>query len=84
MKEAVRLMNDTDYGLTSSVHTNSRERGEKIMSELDSGTVYLNLCDRGSPYLPWSGRRHSGMGSTLSQIGVREFVKPKAWQMRFL
>lgn len=80
-EEAVVLMNDTDFGLTASVHTRDQERGEKILSQLDVGTVYLNGCDRVSPRVPWSGRRNSGIGSTLSCVGIKEFLKPRAWQM---
>jgi acyl-CoA reductase-like NAD-dependent aldehyde dehydrogenase len=81
-QEAVRLMLDTEYGLTSAVYCRSEERAHGIMAQMDSGTVYWNCCDRLSPYLPWSGRRHSGMGSTLSYLGIRAFVRPKAYHLR--
>lgn len=81
-EEATRLMNDTDYGLTSSVYTNKKDRGEKILEQIDSGTCYLNCCDRVSGYTPWSGRKHSGLGSTLSFHGIYTFTKPKAWHLR--
>ena len=77
--EAVRLMNDTEYGLTAAVYTPDRARAERILSRVDAGTVYWNCCDRVSPRLPWTGRRHSGIGSTLGTIGIRAFVQPKAW-----
>ncbi|MEZ0375216.1 MAG: aldehyde dehydrogenase family protein [Candidatus Sericytochromatia bacterium] len=80
--EAIALMNDTDYGLTSSVYTPDRERARRILAEMNSGTVYWNCCDRVSPRLPWSGRGHSGMGSTLSTLGILSFVQPKAWHWR--
>ncbi|HEX9938110.1 MAG TPA: aldehyde dehydrogenase family protein [Longimicrobium sp.] len=78
-EEAARLMNDTDYGLTAAVYTPSRERAEQVLARVDAGTVYWNCCDRVSPRLPWTGRRHSGIGSTLGTIGIRAFVQPKAW-----
>ncbi len=81
-EEAIRLMNDSPYGLTSSVYSNNRERAEKIQSRLNAGTVYLNCCDRVSPSLPWSGRKHSGFGSTLSHAGLRVFTRPKACHLR--
>jgi acyl-CoA reductase-like NAD-dependent aldehyde dehydrogenase len=80
--EAVRLMNDTEYGLTAAVYTQDRERAERILSQVDAGTVYWNCCDRVSPRLPWTGRRHSGIGTTLSIAGIRAFVQPKAWHLR--
>jgi acyl-CoA reductase-like NAD-dependent aldehyde dehydrogenase len=80
--EAVRLMNDTDYGLTAGVYCKNRERAEGILKQLNSGSVYWNCCDRVSPRLPWTGRRHSGIGSTLSTHGIRAFLQPKAWHLR--
>lgn len=78
-EEAVKLMNDTEYGLTSGVYTKNKVRAQKILAQLNSGTVYWNCCDRVRPYLPWSGRKHSGIGSTLGQIGIQTFLQPKAW-----
>jgi acyl-CoA reductase-like NAD-dependent aldehyde dehydrogenase len=80
--EAVQLMTDTPYGLASSVFTPDQARAEKIMAEMNSGTVYWNCCDRVSPTSPWSGRGHSGLGSTLSHHGIRAFVQPKAYHLR--
>lgn len=81
-EEAVALMNDTEYGLTASVYSQSEERSKKVLQKLDVGTGYWNCCDRVSPYLPWSGRRHSGQGVTLSYLGIQVFVKPKAFHLR--
>jgi len=81
-EEAIRLMNDTEYGLTASVYSKSMERAEKILSDMNTGTGYWNCCDRVSAALPWSGRKHSGFGSTLSHMGIRAFVKPKAYHLR--
>lgn len=80
--EALSLMNDTDYGLTSSVYTNKKERAEALMEKLDSGTTYLNCCDRVSGYTPWAGRKNSGLAATLSFHGIYLFTKTKAWHMR--
>lgn len=80
--EATDLMNDTTYGLTAAVYSASQERAETILSNTDSGTGYWNCCDRVSPALPWSGRKHSGFGATLSHIGLRAFTKPKAYHLR--
>jgi len=81
-EEAIRLMNDTEFGLTSSVFTENKERAKKILTAMNSGTVYWNCCDRVSPHLPWSGRGQSGEGYTLSELGIEIFLKPKAWQLR--
>ncbi|MGB3614288.1 MAG: aldehyde dehydrogenase family protein [Elainellaceae cyanobacterium] len=79
---AVALMNDTDYGLTAAVYSSDRQRAVKILGQLNTGSAYWNCCDRVSPRLPWSGRKHSGMGATLSQEGIRAFVQPRAWHLR--
>ncbi len=80
--EAARKMNDTAYGLTAGVYSKSRERAEGILAQINAGSVYWNCCDRVSPTLPWSGRGHSGTGSTLSESGIMAFVQPKAWHLR--
>jgi acyl-CoA reductase-like NAD-dependent aldehyde dehydrogenase len=80
--EAVLLMADTEYGLTAAVYSSGYERAEKVMKQLNTGTVYWNCCDRVSASLPWSGRKHSGLGMTLSYQGIRAFVQPKAYQLR--
>jgi len=81
-EEAVRLMQDTEYGLTASVYSSSQERAESILSVLDTGSGYWNCCDRVSAALPWSGRKHSGFGSTLSYTGLRAFTKTKSYHLR--
>ena len=80
--EAIHLMQDTEYGLTSSVYSNSQVRAEGILKHINSGTGYWNCCDRVSAALPWSGRQHSGFGATLSHAGIRAFTKPKALHLR--
>ena len=80
--EAVALMNDTDYGLTAGVYSASQQRAETMLAQIDAGSGYWNCCDRVSAALPWSGRGHSGFGSTLSEVGLRAFTKPKAYHLR--
>jgi len=81
-EEAVKLMSDTEYGLTAAVYSADKSRAEKILGKVDAGTGYWNCCDRVSAAVPWSGRKHSGFGSTLSHIGLRAFTRPKAYQLR--
>ena len=80
--EAIKLMQDTEYGLTAAVYSASKERAEKILSKMNTGTGYWNCCDRVSAALPWSGRKHSGIGATLSHAGLRAFTRPKAYHLR--
>jgi acyl-CoA reductase-like NAD-dependent aldehyde dehydrogenase len=80
--EAIRLMNDTEYGLTAGVYTQEAARARSILAQVRAGSVYWNCCDRVSPRLPWSGRGHSGLGTVLSKYGILTFVQPKAWHLK--
>ncbi|HSA68086.1 MAG TPA: aldehyde dehydrogenase family protein [Burkholderiales bacterium] len=80
--EAVRLMNDTEYGLTAGVYTPDEARARRILAQIRAGSVYWNCCDRVSPRLPWSGIGHSGIGLTLSTYGIQAMTRPKAWHLR--
>ncbi|HEV8257147.1 MAG TPA: aldehyde dehydrogenase family protein [Casimicrobiaceae bacterium] len=79
--EAVRLMNDSEYGLTAGVYTPNEKRARHILSQVHAGSAYWNCCDRVSPRLPWSGVGHSGIGLTLSTYGIQTFTQPKAWHL---
>ena len=81
-EEAIQLMSDTEFGLTASVFTEDERQAREIMRSMNTGTVYWNCSDRVSPRLPWSGRKHSGFGATLSEIGIRAFTKPKGYHLR--
>ena len=79
---ALAAMADTEYGLTAAVYTQNEARAARLLSGLPVGSAYVNCCDRVSPRLPWTGRKHSGIGSTLSTLGIAAFVQPKAWHIR--
>jgi acyl-CoA reductase-like NAD-dependent aldehyde dehydrogenase len=81
-EEAVAEMAATEYGLTAGVYTSDEGRARAVLERLEVGSAYWNCCDRVSPRLPWTGRRHSGVGSTLSTLGIQAFVQPKAWHLR--
>jgi acyl-CoA reductase-like NAD-dependent aldehyde dehydrogenase len=81
-EEAIRLMQETEYGLTASVYSSDQARAEGILRQIDAGTGYWNCCDHVSAALPWSGRNHSGFGVSLSHAGLRAFTKPKAYHLR--
>jgi len=80
-EEAIRLMQDSEYGLTAAVYSNDKNKAENILQQINAGTGYWNCCDRVSAALPWSGRKHSGFGLTLSHAGLRVFTKPKAYHL---
>jgi acyl-CoA reductase-like NAD-dependent aldehyde dehydrogenase len=81
-QEAIQMMQDTEYGLTASVYSADKKRAETILQQINVGTGYWNCCDRVSAALPWSGRKHSGFGVTLSHAGLRAFVIPKGYHLK--
>ncbi|KAI9848074.1 MAG: hypothetical protein M1837_001176 [Sclerophora amabilis] len=80
--EAIRLMNDSAFGLTASVWTKDTERGEQLSEEIEAGTVFVNRCDYPSPDLAWTGWKNSGRGVTLSRFGFDQFVKLKSFHVK--
>ena len=81
-EEAVRLMNDSEFGLTASIWTKDVKRGEEIADEVEAGTVFVNRADFPSPDLAWTGWKNSGSGVTLSRFGFDQFVKLKSFHLK--
>jgi acyl-CoA reductase-like NAD-dependent aldehyde dehydrogenase len=81
-EEAVRLMNDSPYGLTASIWTENIERGEELAHQTAAGTVYVNRCDFLDPELSWVGIKDSGHGCTLSHLGFLYLTRPKSFHLR--
>lgn len=79
--EALRIANDTRFGLGASVWTADTERAARITKGIQSGNVYLNSMVRSDPRLPFGGSRDSGYGKELGAAGIREFclVKTNYW-----
>ncbi|RMG09730.1 MAG: aldehyde dehydrogenase family protein [Planctomycetota bacterium] len=80
--EAVRLMNDSPYGLTSSVWTRDLEAAWALGERVETGTWFLNRCDVLDPELAWVGVKDSGRGCTLSRIGYEHLTRPKSFHLR--
>ena len=80
--EAVRLMNDSPYGLTASVWTTETEAAEAIGARIETGTVYMNRCDYLDPALAWTGVKDTGRGVSLSRLGYEMLTRPKSFHLR--
>ncbi len=81
-EKAVRLMNDSPYGLTASIWTEDAARGEALADRTAAGTVYVNRCDYLDPELAWAGIKDSGHGCTLSHLGFQHLTRPKSFHLR--
>lgn len=76
--DAIRLANDTDFGLGAAVFTKDQKRGEEIAAnQLQAGCCFVNDHVKSDPRLPFGGIKTSGYGRELSEFGIREFVNIK-------
>lgn len=82
--EAVRLMNDSRYGLTASIWTGDPEAAAAIGAEIETGTVFMNRCDYLDPALCWTGCKETGRGAALSALGYLSVTRPKSYHLRKL
>ena len=81
-EEALRLMNDSDFGLTAAIFSTDTERARALGDALETGTVFLNRCDYLDPALAWTGVKNSGRGCTLSSVGFEQVTRPKSYHFR--
>jgi acyl-CoA reductase-like NAD-dependent aldehyde dehydrogenase len=80
--DAINLMNDSKYGLTTSIWSEDVERAIKIGDQVETGTVFLNRCDYLDPALAWTGVKDSGRGCTLSKLGYDALTRPKSFHLK--
>ncbi len=78
VNDAVRIANDTDFGLGASIWTNDIENAKKLAVAIDSGAVFINGLVKSDPRLPFGGVKLSGYGRELSHYGIKEFVNIKS------
>ncbi|KAI1640106.1 aldehyde dehydrogenase [Biscogniauxia mediterranea] len=81
-EEAVKLMNDSEFGLTASIWTKDTAKGYDLAEQVEAGTVFVNRADFPSPDLAWTGWKNSGKGVTLSRFGFDQFVKLKSYHLK--
>jgi acyl-CoA reductase-like NAD-dependent aldehyde dehydrogenase len=81
-EEAVRLMNDSPFGLTASIWTEDTDAAERIGDRIETGTWYMNRADYLDPALAWVGVKESGRGVTLSRVGYEHLTRPKSFHLR--
>ena len=81
-EEAIRLMNDSAYGLTAAIWTSDEEAALSIGGRVETGTWFMNRCDYLDPELAWTGVKDSGRGCTLSRLGYDYLTRPKSFHLR--
>ncbi len=81
-EQAIKLMNDSPYGLTASIWTTDQASALNIGNQLETGTCFMNRCDYLDPALAWSGVKNSGKGCSLSELAYERLTQPKSFHFR--
>lgn len=81
-EEAIRLMNDSPFGLTASLWTRDTARAATIGARIETGTVFMNRADYLDPALCWTGCKSTGRGGALSVLGFHNLTRPKSYHLK--
>ncbi len=81
-EEAIRLMNDSVFGLTAAIYTKDAQAAEAIGARLETGTVFMNRCDYLDPALCWTGCKDTGRGAGLSVLGFQALTRAKSYHLK--
>ncbi|MBK4217386.1 aldehyde dehydrogenase family protein [Paracoccus caeni] len=81
-EEALRLMNDSPYGLTASIWTEDYDKAAEIGARIETGTVFMNRADYLDPALCWTGCKDTGRGGSLSYLGFLSVTRPKSYHLK--
>lgn len=81
-EQAVRLMNDSRFGLTVSIWTRDTDAAEAIGERIETGTVFMNRCDYLDPALCWTGCKDTGRGAGLSVLAYQALTRPKSYHLK--
>jgi acyl-CoA reductase-like NAD-dependent aldehyde dehydrogenase len=83
-EEAIKLMNDSEFGLTAAVFTQDKDAAIEIGNQIETGTWFMNRCDYLDPALAWTGVKNSGRGCTLSSVGFEHMTRPKSYHLKLI
>ncbi|MEN9851591.1 MAG: hypothetical protein RL128_1754, partial [Pseudomonadota bacterium] len=81
-EEAIRLMNDSPYGLTASIWTQDYDTAAAIGARIETGTIFMNRADYLDPALCWTGCKDTGRGGSLSYLGFHSVTRPKSYHLK--
>ncbi len=81
-EEAIRLMNDSPYGLTASIWTEDYATAAAIGAQIETGTIFMNRADYLDPALCWTGCKDTGRGGSLSYLGFLSVTRPKSYHLK--
>ncbi len=81
-EEAIRLMNDSPYGLTAAIWTEDYDVAAEIGAQIETGTIFMNRADYLDPALCWTGCKDTGRGGSLSYLGLHSVTRPKSYHLK--